>query len=473
MIDTWNVPKHWTWLTLNDVAEWGSGGTPKSNQSEYYGGEIPWLIIADLNDGIVKTSAKTITELGLKNSSAKMVQKGSILVAMYGSIGKLGIAGMNCTTNQAIAFTKTVIEKVEPQYLFYYLFRIKQNLLELGRGGAQPNISQTLLKQVEIPLPPLNEQKRIAAKLDRLLTKVNEAKERLDRIPTILKRFRQSVLYSACSGKLTADWREKHPDIEPSSDNLIFTPKFDDYDIGELPFSWVLSCIDNIATVKGGKRLPKGEKLLSENTGYPYIRAGNLKNGTVITEDLLFITEKIRNIIKNYTVASGDVYITIVGACIGDAGIIPDELKGANLTENAAKICNFNQCNNQYLAFWLRSPYCQEIIRKNTLSAAQGKLALTRIKTIPVPLPPLEEQKEIVRRVEALLKKCDIIEERYLKAKAYTDKLTSSILAKAFRGELVPQDPNDEPAELLLERISAEKVKTDPKRKIMASKGKK
>lgn len=109
MIKTWNIPKQWAWLTLNDIAEWGSGGTPKSSQSEYYGGDIPWLIVADFNDGVVTQSAKTITtELGLKNSSVKLVDKGSILIAMYGSIGKLGIAGIDCTTNQAIAFTKSI-----------------------------------------------------------------------------------------------------------------------------------------------------------------------------------------------------------------------------------------------------------------------------------------------------------------------------------------------------------------------------
>ncbi len=110
----WEIPSKWIWATLNDVAEWASGGTPKSGESKYYNGDIPWLIIGDLNDGLVTTSQKKITKSGLENSSAKMVSVGAILVAMYGSIGKLGIAGIECATNQAIAFTKENSIKVIP-----------------------------------------------------------------------------------------------------------------------------------------------------------------------------------------------------------------------------------------------------------------------------------------------------------------------------------------------------------------------
>ena len=113
------IPVNWEWTTLGDVFQWGSGGTPKSTNSAYYGGEIPWLIIRDLNDDPVGDSDTKITEEGLKNSSAKWVEPGSVLVAMYGSIGKLGLATARLTTNQAIAFTQP--EPNDAKYLFYYL----------------------------------------------------------------------------------------------------------------------------------------------------------------------------------------------------------------------------------------------------------------------------------------------------------------------------------------------------------------
>ena len=111
----------WITVTLNDIAKWGSGGTPKSTKKEYYGGDIPWLIIGDLNDGLVWHSTKKITDEGLKNSSAKIVAPNNILIALYGSIGKLGINKIPVATNQAIAFTQKIHTSTNIKYLFYFL----------------------------------------------------------------------------------------------------------------------------------------------------------------------------------------------------------------------------------------------------------------------------------------------------------------------------------------------------------------
>src|SRR4029453_6957350 len=132
--------------------------------------------------------------------------------------------------------------------------------------------------------------------------------------------------------------------------------------------------------------------------------------------------------IGGYIVNSGDVYITIVGAYIGDTGVIPPEYDKANLTENAAKICNLNKVRNDYLAFWLRSPVAQDHIDFLVKSGAQGKLALMRIKEIPVPLPSIDEQEEIVRRVEALFAYVDRLEARYGAASAQFERLTPALL---------------------------------------------
>jgi type I restriction enzyme, S subunit len=130
--ELWATPPLWTWVTLDDVASWPSGGTPKSTEPRYYDGEIPWLIIGDLNDGVVTSSARTITPLGLENSSAKYVEAAAVMIALYGSIGKLGIAGIRCTTNQAIAFTRTISDAVHQQFLFHYLKAVRGRLLDMG-----------------------------------------------------------------------------------------------------------------------------------------------------------------------------------------------------------------------------------------------------------------------------------------------------------------------------------------------------
>lgn len=153
--------------TLGEIAEWGSGGTPKRSVIEYFGPGTPWLSIADLNDGIVLESTETLTEAGIANSAAKVVPKGTIFIAMYGSIGKLGIAGREFCTSQAIAFAKPKTEIVDTRFLFHYLLAERNRFQAIGRGGTQKNISQRDLKSWPISLPSLAEQIRISEMLDR------------------------------------------------------------------------------------------------------------------------------------------------------------------------------------------------------------------------------------------------------------------------------------------------------------------
>jgi type I restriction enzyme S subunit len=209
-----DLPEGWVETTLGDVAEWGSGGTPSRIKPEYYGGKIPWIKTGELSKGIIKDTEEKITELGLKNSSAKIFKKGSVAIALYGAtIGKTSILGIDVATNQACAVGLPIEGLITTEYLHYYLMSQKNGFANSGQGGAQPNISQGIIKSWAIPLAPLNEQKRIAEKLDSLLARVDSRQTHLERVPQILKRFRQSVLAAATSGRLTEDWREDHTDL--------------------------------------------------------------------------------------------------------------------------------------------------------------------------------------------------------------------------------------------------------------------
>jgi type I restriction enzyme S subunit len=273
------------------------------------------------------------------------------------------------------------------------------------------------------------------------------------------------------SGKLTEEWR--------GSDNYTI-----DESGLEIPNGWEFKQIQDIADVKGGKRLPKGEELVSDNTGYPYIRAGQLKNGTIIaTEEArssqMYLRPEVQKLIKNYVIHKYDAYITIVGASIGDAGITPEKYDGANLTENAAKLTNYKKpLLPQFLGFWLRSYYLQQLIKLETKSAAQGKLALTRIKTLPFLYPSIEEQKIIVEKVNDFLSLADGIEQTVQSAQKRVNLLTQSILAKAFSGELTAEWREQHQdlitgvnsAEALLAKIQAEREASKPVKKTRAKK---
>lgn len=174
-----NLPKHWEIKKMSDVVKWSSGGTPKATEKAYYEkGTIPWLVIGDLNDGVVMSSASKITKLGLQNSSAKMIPAGTLLVGMYGSIGKLGITEIVCCTNQAIAYAKELYG-VTTKYMFYFMAMIKSELISMGKGGTQKNISQTVLNSLYVPVPPMDEQNRIVAKIDELSSELDNGVETL------------------------------------------------------------------------------------------------------------------------------------------------------------------------------------------------------------------------------------------------------------------------------------------------------
>jgi type I restriction enzyme S subunit len=200
------------------------------------------------------------------------------------------------------------------------------------------------------------------------------------------------------------------------------------------PMGFVKSSVGEQCLVKGGKRVPKGEKLVKENTGYPYIKAGNIKKGKVTTKNLEYLTPEIREKLKRYIVHEGDVCITVVGVNIGDIGIVPKKLHLANLTENANKLLikDHKSLSSFYLCFSLQLNSIQQQIKKKTMAVGVPKLALFRIQQLELLLPPLVLQNEFAKTIQA-------IEAKKQQAQASLEKseaLFNSLLQRAFKGEL-------------------------------------
>lgn len=191
------------WLELQDVARWSSGGTPKAGTARYYGGDTPWAVIGDLNDGLVTATASTITDEGLKNSSAKVVPAGTLLVAMYGSIGKLGIAGIDMATNQAIA-TGRAKSGVNVKYVFWWLRLQRSELLAAGMGGTQSNISQTILKPWPIPVVSTADQDAIVDAIDTRMAQLDYAEGLVRSQVRRCATLRRAILAAAFRGELAA-----------------------------------------------------------------------------------------------------------------------------------------------------------------------------------------------------------------------------------------------------------------------------
>ena len=485
-----DLPEGWAEASLLDVARLKMGQSPPSSTYNTQKRGLPFF------QGKAEFGDLFPTPEKFCSSPVKIAEPGDILLSVRAPVGPTNLCRELSCIGRGLAAIHP-LGGIPSRYLLFVLRNIESWLGAQGTGSTFTAISKSDLEQLTVPLAPLAEQLRIVAALEQLLEKVGTGQQRLAKVPALLKRFRQSVLAAACSGRLTADWRQENPQQDdfaqrceqirttrvrqltkevhdaqlrgqkrPTTDCLDMEVGFGEYDLSEIPKEWGWIHIGYVASVKGGKRLPAGETLSVRDTGQPYIKAANLKEGTVVTNDIQFVPDHLKHRIRNYTVKSGDVYITIVGARIGDAGVIPGKMDGANLTENAAKITGLAGCIPSFVAGWLRSPEAQQLIRNNILSAAQGKLALFRIEQLPLPLPSLAEQQEIVRRVDEFFTLADQIEARVAKARANLDKLAPSLLSCAFRGELVPteaelarQEGRDyERASVLLERVQRERA---------------
>ena len=353
------------------------------------------------------------------------------------------------------------------EYIFYYLKYSKDTLLDLGKGGAQSNISLTVLNAFPFPLPPLNEQKRIVEKLNTILSRVKSAKARLEKIPAILKKFRQSVLAAACSGRLTEDWREGKdlPPIVLPTKKEIADPDsiFAETSGFELPNNWQYYKFTELGELKSGGTPSKGNSKFWDGE-LPWVSAKDMKTD--------YLCDSIDKITKLAIEKTNVKLIPIHSLLFVVRGMIlihtlPLAVTKCNLAINQdlkALIPDKNLLVN-YLLFYFKSQANFILQKEKEASHGTRRIEMSTLQNWAVACPPLEEQHEIVRRVEKLFAVADSLEAKYKKATARVEKIEQSILAKAFRGELVEPDPNDEPAEELLKRIMEEKAKLESEKK--------
>ena len=220
----------------------------------------------------------------------------------------------------------------------------------------------------------------------------------------------------------------------------------------EIPESWCWTTLGELCSIKGGKRLPKGKSFADTITPHIYIRVTDMKDHTVLLSSLKYIDEDVFAEIKNYTISSNDLYLTIAGT-IGDVGLVPAELDGANLTENAAKLTDI-KCSKQYLMYVLMSSIAQDHFCSRFHQVAQPKLSLETASSTLIPLPPYREQLRIAEELDRWLGVVVSVEDDLYELTNYVRKTKSKILDLAISGKLVPQDPDDEPAIELLKRIN-------------------
>ncbi len=345
---------------------------------------------------------------------------------------------------------------LEGRYLLAFLKTdafVRGGETQMTGSVGQKRLPKDYLLGTQLPLAPLAEQKRIADKLDALLARVDACRTRLDRLPALLKRFRQSVLSAAVAGQLTAEWRNAQ---EQQGECLLsIDPNLDDLPQGDLnliaPRGWrIVRAKDAVAPeadIVYGIVQP-GPKLAS---GVPYVQITDIADGRIQVQSLSRTDEEIAKSYGRSSIRGGDVLLGIIRAI--KVAVVPDQLEGANISRSVARLRPREGLLPSFLAIALESPVIQGWLRSQHRGMDMPVLNLSEVRLAPIPIAPPTEQAEIVRRVESLLALADSLQAKVQSARGQLERLTPALLAKAFRGELVPQEPNDEPADALLARL--------------------
>ena len=450
---------NWELVKLKDLCERiTKGSTPTSYGYQYTTEGIRFIKAENIDsDGIASSTTNYIdsdTHQFLKRS---ILKDRDILFSIAGTIGRVGLLrplDLPANTNQALAIVRLKEGALDHKYLFHYLRSdaIQKTALKQIVGVGRANLSLENIGDFEIPVAPLDQQKRIVAEIEKQFSRLDEAVANLKRVKANLKRYKAAVLKTAVEGRLVETEAEiarregrSYETGEQLLQRILETRRSqgqgkgkykepvapDTADLPELPEGWVWASVGQLGAVKGGKRLPAGHTYAEGRTSYPYIRVTDFEGHGVRTSELQYLKEETQKEIARYTITSDDIYISIAGS-IGLVGRVPEHLNGANLTENAAKITELVHDAPMYLVYWLSSPTGIVRISESTIATTQAKLALFRIELIPVPLPPLAEQHRIVSEIDHLLSVTCEAEGEFEATLKRTQVLRNSILGRAF-----------------------------------------
>ncbi|WP_337750029.1 restriction endonuclease subunit S [Segatella sp.] len=390
------------WTTLGEIGSWQSGATPSRMNKDYYGGNIPWLKTGDLNDGTITYIPEYITQRALEETSVRLNPKGSVLIAMYGAtIGKIGILSFPATTNQACCACYEY--SINQMFLFYFLLANRENFIAMGGGGAQPNISKEKIISTSMPLPPLKEQERIVAEIERWLSFVDIVEKEKSDLQSTICLAKSKILDLAIHGKLVP----QDPNDEPASELLKrINPKAeitcDNPQYGKLPKGWCSCTLRNVCSFTNGFAFNSDAY---KNNGIPLVRISNITNeGKIDLNSCVYIQDEID---EQYIIEKGDFLVAMSGATTGKMGVYTyGEI--SYLNQRVGKIKASKALYTPYMHYLMYSQV--DNILKMAYGGAQPNISAKAILAIRILLPPLAEQQRIVAKIEDLFTQLDKIE---------------------------------------------------------------
>ena len=482
------LPEGWELAELKDLGPVVSGGTPKTSDPENFDGGVSWITPADLtgyHEKHISRGRRNISEKGLASSSAKLMPARSILFSSRAPIGYVAIASKELCTNQGFKSIATS-EEVDESFVYFYLKSAKELAESNASGTTFKEISGSRFGALPIPVAPLNEQRRIADKIETLFARLDKGEEGLRRVQALLARYRQSVLKAAVTGRLTAGWRAENAHRLESGETLLAriletrrktwsgrgkykepaTP--DATDLPELPEGWVWATVDIVAneTVIGLVRSASLQNSSGEGVRYVKMDRVNMDGNLDTATDVRVQAEADE--VAHFSLKKGDILFNTRNSLelVGKVGLVMQTpLEPTIFNNNLMRIRLVSQALPNFVNAQMSSPVFRkrmEAVKRATTSVAA--IYGGDLKALPLAIPPIEEQHQICGHLSTALAQINSIASWCQTEPVRSVSLRQSILKEAFAGRLVPQDPDDEPAANLLARIKAARADAPKKR---------
>lgn len=478
------LPSGWIWTKLGEVASDPQYGWTTSAVAD---GELHLLRTTDITPGHIDWTSVPFCKDEPPDIGKYLLHDGDIVISRAGSVGYSHLI-KNPPKSVFASYLIRFQALINHQYFAMFLTSPSywESVSDKSIGIALANVNASKLKQISMPLSPLPEQHRIVAKIEELFTRLDAGVEALKTIRTQLKRYRQSVLKSGFEGKLTEEWRQaqKH-EFEPASVLLERIKQerqetakakheelspLDTANLPQLPESWVWTVVEDVSILVTKGSTPTSYNFNYVPDGTNFIKVENLKNGRVDRASISqFITSDTHDFLKRSQLMKDDVLFSIAGT-IGKVAIAHGDDLPANINQAIAVIrCPWEFIDACYLKIVLDSEISRSSIERRPRGVGMNNVSLGDVKNIVFPLPPLPEQHRIVEEIERRFSIADAIGKTVDQSFRQAERLRQSILKRAFEGKLVPHDPNDEPAEKLLERIREQRAKEVAEKRVSVS----
>lgn len=468
------LPRNWIMSTIGGLYDVTGGGTPSTSEKSYWNGRTPWITSADIN-GIRSISVnRFVSDNGIENSTTNRVPRRTLLVVTRVGLGKIAISDREICFSQDVQGLVAPATMILPEYALYYLSAELQRLKYDGRGTTISGLTKKQLKDTTFPLAPFSEQRRIVAKIEELFSELDKGVEALTTAREQLKAYRQSVLKHAFEGNLTEVWRKSNPqgvaerllaDVQAERKKrvkrteLITSDAHDTSLNPQVTDTWTIEQLGNLnVDVFDG---PFGSNLKTSDyvdRGVRVIRLENIGHGHFIDEKQSFVSEEKYRNIQKHTVVPGDiVFSSFVTEAVRSA-LVPAHIQFAVNKADCFGIRFFgNTVNPKFVQFFFQSRSVYKQIEGMIHGVGRPRINTTQLKGIEVPLCSPAEQAIITEKLESTFSEVGALEATIEIAFAQLAALRQSILKQAFSGQLVAQDPADEPASVLLDRIRRER----------------